>query len=89
MLGNNLGQLFANDVSLTNRVGENRLVVNNQRFELGCLVDDLLALERCELTKLHVQDCASLQLVNRKQLDQTIACIFDGCALANQCDNSV
>ena len=89
VLVGNLSQLIADDCALTHRVGENRLVVENQGFELGGFVDNLLTLECRKLTQLHVQNCASLKFINRKQLDQTVTRIFNRCALSNQSDNCV
>ena len=67
-----LGELVSHDLSLPLRLGQNVLQVGNGAFEFCQLVDDLLTLEGCEASQLHVEDRLSLDLVDVEQVDQAL-----------------
>ena len=60
VLGEQLGELLADDGALALRIGEDRVVVRDLDLDLGQLVHDLLPLERSETAQLQVEELVRL-----------------------------
>ena len=84
-----LGQFLGHDRALARFGREDVGVVGDARPELLELVDDLLAFECGEATKLHVEDRRGLDLVDLEQLHQTRARVLDRGGCTNEGDDLV
>ena len=77
VLGDQFGEFLADDVALALRARDDGHEFHDLQLDGIVLVDDLLALQRGEAAKLHLENRARLDLVDVEQIDQTVAGVFD------------
>ena len=75
--------------ALPRLIDQNRVEVGDVGRQLLVLVDELLPFERGEPAQLHVEDRVGLDLVDRQQFHQALACHVDSRAVANEFDDVV
>ncbi len=89
VLIDDLRQLGTDDLTLTILRSQNGLQVGNRRLKLLQAVNDLLALQSGQTTKLHVQNRLGLDLINVQQLLQALIGLVGVRRAANQRHNLV
>ncbi len=82
-------ELLGHDRALSLVTGEDGLVFGDHLFKLCCLVHDLLTLERCQATKLEVQDGESLILIDTQEFLEALFGLFDSGGLSNEGDDLI
>ncbi len=87
--GDELLELFADDVALTLRRHEDLVEVRDLALELGILVRETLALHGSQRAQLEGEDRAGLELVDVEELHQAGACVLDGRGRADERDDLV